>query len=329
MALTWSVGLVILGIVAVVIAQAMVKRTSTRKNVTWAGAVVAVIAILALANVVPQLGGLNSPINLGGATLAVEGTPSTGANGANVNVQPTASYSTLDKFVGTAIGGTAYYKANGNPASTTALSSVNPGVQYTYWVSNTSYYVAPKTFVGDTLSNIVVNTEAYKNGSASVIIYDSLNNVNIQDGNLTAVAGATQNFQVKYQGTYQQSAMPFGGVLVVEANSSIAQITCSGDDISNSVPYNKVTYTVASTGNSYQTFGVAPSIDDGSSNVRTINCQIKQPSSATTGTVKLTFIPANWYKANDGSFQLDVQKTANQDTTRTGLGTVVSSFTLI
>jgi hypothetical protein len=266
-------------------------------------------------------------------SAGLDDSDSTSGSGSNVNpnVNPSATYTTVDRFGNTVVGGTAYYKRDGLSAGTTALSNVNPGTKYTYWVSNsTAYYVKPFDFVAGTLNNDIVNKNAYQNGSATVILFDSVNNVNVQtaNNNVTMGAGATVNLAVKYQGTFQRSAMPFGGVLVVEKNTSIAQVTCTGADI-GSASGSPLSYTVSSTANDYVVFSVSPSLDDGTSSVRDFNCQFKNGASDSSSNVKFTFIPYNWYVGNDGNFYLDAQKNANSDTARTGLGTVTANTIFI
>ena len=206
------------------------------------------------------------------------------------------------------------------------MSNVNPNTEYTYWVENATTYVKPKTFTAGTLNNNIVNKEGYANSTATVILFDELNNVNVHTpaNNVSFGAGATVNIKLKYQGTFQGSAMPFGGILVVEANQSIPTINCNGADISNVVPYSSLSYTASSTANRYVQFGVNPTLDDGSATAREINCQFKNGATDSSSLVKFTFIPANYYVANDGSILLDVQKTANQDTTATGLGRITA-----
>src|SRR3990167_4799828 len=113
--------------------------------------------------------------------------------------------------------------------------------------------------------------------------------------------------------------MPFGGVLIVEYNSTISSLTCTGDDLLSSNPFH-VTHTTQTTSNTYRTFGLAPSLDDGTGTVNTINCQFQNGATGLEAGAPYyyRFIPANYYITSDGRIQLDTEKYDNQDTTRTG-----------
>ncbi|MGC9309582.1 MAG: hypothetical protein ACP5D2_02705, partial [Candidatus Nanoarchaeia archaeon] len=69
-------------------------------------------------------------------------------------------------------------------------------------------------------------------------------------------------------------------------------------------------------------------LDDGSGEVRRISCQFKNGASAAGAgsPYYISFIPANYYVTNYGDIVLDVEKYANDDTTRTGFGTRKGTF---
>jgi hypothetical protein len=288
-------------------------------NSSMVGVVALVIALLALGGT-GTLGGKWDFLAIEGGGATSDGT--SGSN-ANVNVNPVATYATQEKWTTAVVAGTAYYQKKGTAATTTAITNVNPGDSYTYWVSNATTYVRPIEFVAGTLNNNIVNKNGYANATQTIILYDSLGNANVQGGiaNVSMGAGDTKSIVLKYQGTYQQSSAPFGGVLIVEKNSSIQQVTCTGDSILPTVPYSQVTYSVSATANNYQMFGLDSTLDDGTSSVRQITCQFKNGATDTSSPVTFKVIPANYYFANDGNIYLDVQKTANSDTARVGLGT--------
>ncbi len=306
------------------------------------GLVVAVMLILGIGLLALQLGWLQQlnpdasylkPLAVGGATAVQAGTGASTTGGSGVisetpNYQPTATYATQDAFSSsTAVSGTAYYKQNGLRATSTAITNVNSGTTYTYWMSNSStYYVEPYTFVATDGANGATNSKAYANSTTepTIVLFSALNNANVQSGksNVTLGAGGTENIVLKYQGIYQKSNAPFGGALVVEVNQTIASVTCTGNGLSTSNPYKSVTYTVSATDNKYVVFSFDKTIDDGSSNVKEFNCQFKNGASDTSSDVKFTFIPANYYLSKSGEFLLDIEKSADSDTTKTGLGVI-------
>jgi hypothetical protein len=321
MAFTWAVLLVVLGIVLVIAGQGFVRKAKARKMLTWLGVIGVGLFLLSYAGIA-QLAFLNGQVNLGGTQLAV--TTTTTNAGSMAGYQPTATYSTVDKFTGNGVSGTSYMKTGSSIATSGTIASVNEGTKYTYWVSNATEYVQPNEFVATTGANTVINSNAYANSSASITIFDVLGNQNVQNGvaNTSMGAGDSISLDLKYKGTFQGSAMPFGGVLVVETNQSITSVNCNGDDISTSVPFSKVSYTVQAVADTYVTFGVAGTIDDGSGSTKVVHCTFKNGATDTSSPVYWKFIPANWYRTQAGDLALDVQKNADSSTTRVGLGSV-------
>lgn len=241
--------------------------------------------------------------------------------GGGSNYQPTASYTTVDKYsASTSVSGTSYYKVDGDSAKTTAYTNVNVGDDITYWVSNSTYWVQPVTKTATQGVN-TFEAKAYQNGSASITVYDTINRATMSDGAYNTSLGANDqaNFEITYQGTSEYSATPFGGVMVIESNSTIASLTCSGDSLLNDNPYH-LTYTTDSTSHTFWSWAYDESLDDGTGTIQRINCQVKNGGNAVgAGSIAyLKFIPANWYISNDGDILLDTEKYADSDNTRTG-----------
>lgn len=261
------------------------------------------------------------------------GTPTTGnaaggssggsSAGSACQYAPSLSVIAKDKFSSTTIASTAYYKVNGNPAVTTAPSTLNKGVPLEVWFSNATYYTMPKTVTADCgLNQVVLDTWA--NASATVTVYDNVGKATLNNANnLTLAANGNANLQITYQGTAKSSRMPFGGVFVIEYNNTISSVTCSGSGVSPTTGFH-VTYAVSSTGNTYKVFNVDSSLDDGTGLAKTFDCQIKAGASAmpTGSSYILNFIPANYYATNSGDIVLDVEQALNDLTTRTGSGTL-------
>ncbi len=240
--------------------------------------------------------------------------------GGGATYQPTASYSARDKFSTTSVSGTSYYKVNGNSATTTAYTNVNVGDQITYWISNTTYWVKP---VSKTAGAGVTPFEAlgWANSSATITLYDSVNRQSVTDGAYNTSMGANDqaNIEITYLGTAKGSAGPFGGKMVIELNSTISSVICTGDVLVSNDPYH-LTYTTSATTHTYKSWAYGPSLDDGSGTVQRINCQFKNGATAVGdgSPYYVKFIPANYYVSNAGDIVLDTEKYADGDTTRVG-----------
>ena len=259
----------------------------------------------------------------GGSGVSTPENPSNEVGGPSF-FQPTATYSSKDKYATTTISGTSYYKVNGQPATTTAYTDVNNGDTITYWVDNSSYYVSPLTKVAGTGVNKFV-ADSWRNGTVTLSAYDLTNRVTVTSGqsNTTMDANSVANIEVTYQGTAKRSAAPFGGVMVVEYNSTMSSVQCTGDDLLTSNPYH-VTYTTNSTAgvlNTYRTFAFGPTLDDGSGSPKRISCQFQNGATdvGAGASYYFTFHSANYYPTNDGNIVLDVEQYDDQDTAKTGV----------
>jgi hypothetical protein len=318
---------------------ALSKKSGKRKTLFWFAfplASIGVIAMLMGASLPVGLQFLNTPLwtgfgktaTIGGTTITYSTTPSSGISSTSqCPYQPTATYSAKDKFSSTIIsGGTAYYKSNGQPATTTAITNINKGTQYVYWYSNATTFVKPKVLTADCGANDVV-ADAWQNATVTITIYDAVGNRDVTNGagttNITFGANAQANVKVTYQGTAKKSAMPFGGLMVVEYNSTISDVTCTGSVLKSGNPSNfHLTFSPSATTHTSKVFEVGPEIDDGTGTPQYIQCQFTNGATSDTGaTTFFRFIGANYYLTNAGDIVVDTEKTANQDNTRVGLGT--------
>lgn len=298
------------------------KNKSGKVNVLLALGVFAVIAILAFV-VYNQYG--NTQNN------ALGGTPSTGSTG-NPSVNPAAVYATVDHFTSAVVTGAAYYKeaatvdGNGNivggkAATTTALANVNPGTSYAYWVSNSSTEnVQPLVFTAGNLNNNVQNTQAWANQTVTLSSYDPSAHATTTSGasNTTLAIGANVQEQVLYQGIYQKSNLPFGGVLQIVMNTTITSVVCSGTGISAGLGSFHVTPSLIANQKAVF-FHIDNTFDSGAAALQTINCQFQNGAIATANSqYTATLLAANYYVGNDGNIYLDTEKNMNNgDTTRT------------
>ena len=317
----YGIASLVAGLLLVVIGQAVTKKTTPRKTLTWIGVIGLLLGVIAFASPT-TLPFLQNEISFG--TLAVAGTgASGGAGGVVTTYQPTGAYSAKDKFATTTVSGTSYYKIGDKAASTTAASNLNVGDVVTYWVDNSSagyYWVKPITLTaGPSVTRF--EAQAWKNGTATVTGYDLVGRATSSSGvsNISMAANKIANVEISYQGTAKSSAMPFGGVMVVEYNSTISSVTCTGDDLLAVNPFH-LTYTVGFTAHTYRVWAVSPTVDDGTASLRKVTCQFQNGGTAagTGSEYYVKFIPANYYVDQNGNIVLDTEKFNNADTTRTG-----------
>lgn len=281
--------------------------------------VLATIALILVA--ISAVGGLLIYASRGPSTQQTIIQEKTGDLLDQCTVQETATYSTIDVYSTTTPAGTSYYKENGKKAQTTALSNIKKGLEYTYWLDNESYFVEPETVKVECGPNLF-QAEGWNVVNATITTYDTVNDQPTTDGkyNTSMAANAQAKIKITYAGTYKKSNMPFGGLMVLEYNNTIATVSCTGTDIASvgKGPYS-LTYQPQSTRNSYTTLQLADTIDNGKGEVHTINCQFNNGATATglEAPWYITLIPANYYITNNGEILLDTEQNANGLTTRT------------
>lgn len=255
--------------------------------------------------------------------------------------QPTVTYSTIDKFGTTTITGTSYYKAGTAKASTSALINLNKGTDYEYWLSNATYYVEPKTITAD-CTNMPFQADAWANGTLSISAYDTKAHITpaVNGDNVTLGAGQTAKVDLTLSGESKKSSGPFGGIMVVEYDKSMASVLASADmasytdangnviskpvllDQTEKSPYT-LTYSPSATTKVSQQWVYTSALDDGKAQNRIVH--LTYTSSDTVlgdNSTTISFYPANYYVTNGGNILLDTQKVANSDQTRTNLGNV-------
>ncbi len=309
---------------------------NNKRATSKVGTVFTVLTLVAILGIILFSMGV---IKTGSSPLAVtNGNTGNGNAGTNNNAgvgtintaQPTATYSAIDKFSTSAITGTAYYKPANQKAQTTALSNVNSGTQYTYWVDNSTgkNYVKPAVFTAHSGANSI-QAIGWQYAAPTITAYDNNAGTAITDAshNVTLSANGQANLDFKYQGTAKKSAGPFGGVMVLEYNSTISDVTCTGNDVLSANPYH-VTYTVSNTADTFKEWAYSAGLDDGSGDLNHITCQFRNGATAQPagGAFVLSFIPAGYYVTNTGNIVLDTEQTLNGATTRTGAGTQTSTF---
>lgn len=348
----WTITPFVIALIALVIGfivallGAVNKKSTTRKGLFMFGLPVMAIALIIVVLAVSSgpTSWFNKPMvgntaNFAGQTITYSNVPMANNNqnpaSSITTYQPTASYSTKDRFSTSSIPGTSYYKVNGKSATTTAYTSVNKGDSITYWVSNSTTYVEPLSqSAGDGVTRFD-NTNAYQNGSMTVTGYDLVQKTAITSGAYNSSMGANKNAQIEFTvlGLAKTSNIPLGGVMVVEYNSTIPTVSCSGDGIVGLNNKYQVTYSVTATTNAFKIYEVAKGFDvsqDGGNTgvTRNIRCDFTNGASAvgTGSPFYVKFIPANYYLGNDGNIYLDVEQKMNGATTRTNLGGTLATF---
>jgi hypothetical protein len=272
--------------------------------------------------------------------LGIVKLPSFGTGGGSDVIQTyaaDAAYATQNAFSVESIAGTTYYAAGADGIFQTTAPKLERDKAYQYWVSNSTVYVKPLTFTASG-SNNVINKVAYRTGSATITGYDVIYNCNTNDDvaatacNITLGANQEAKIDMKYLGGAKTANLPFGGVMVVEYNNTVPTQTCSGDGLVGLNNKYQVTYSDSATTNTHKVYELADGFDvsknggtTGVTNV--IRCEwANGATAAAPGTVKITFIPANYYIGNDGKLYLDVEQKMNGANTRTGLTTVTKTF---
>jgi hypothetical protein len=292
------------------------KMANGKNNKNIVFVVIAIAAVLILSGV----------IDLKGIFGGTGNTPIVSPIPGDCSYQPTVAYAVKDVFSSTAVIGTGYYKVDDLAATTTAATNIAKGTTYQYWVSNTTggWHVKPLTFVANCGANNVI-AQAWQNATPSVTAYDLVNRATVTGSayNTSLVASGSANIEIAYQGVAKKSFMPFGGLMVLEYNATISSVICTGQDITSGQPLH-ITYSSSALTSTNKVFQIAPSIDDGTGSLRTIQCQFKNGGTANGNAAwYIKFYPADYYPTNAGNFALDVEKTANDDTTRVS-GDVVS-----
>lgn len=249
----------------------------------------------------------------------------TDTNQANVcQYQPTGQWSAKDQFSSQTLAktaGTSYYKQDGLQYTASEPTGLNKGIKYSYWLSNTTYFVQPIEVTADCGNNVVV-AKAWQNGTTSISLKDSLTGYITTSGAYAIPMGANAqaNVQIIVQGTAKKSGAPFGGVMIIERNATLASVTCTGPGISAGLGNFHITNTVTTNGQVADYFRFDNTLDDGSGVPKTITCQFQNGATAMGGggdLYRVKFFGANYYYTNSGDVVLDVEKYANADTTRT------------
>lgn len=271
----------------------------------------------------------------GGSSVETVAT-STGASvPAGCNQNPSATYSAVDYFTQSTVArGTDQIKQNGDaPVST--LSTPTVGTQLTYWLSNSSLFCEPVTKTTP-CGSFSIQAKCLGNYSATMSVYDEDNKATLGAGgagtNVTIGANSAGHLTYSYTTTGKKSEMALGGCMIIEYPSSLSQVQVSGEGISSDAvcQYATSSYTVSSTSNTYIALAVPKMWDAGTTSVKkNIALTLISGASDPSGTVKVAFMPAQYYVTNDGNFDLNTQKVKNADTTRTTTDLPSTTFIVV
>jgi len=234
-------------------------------------------------------------------------------------VATSITYAGVNKLTSGAVTVTDAIKVDGD-APVTSLSAPQPGQQLAYLGTNASYFFEPTTYTVKCGSNGALQTKGYNNATVTLSAYNSAYGSLSSGGgatNVTIGANDNQQFEIRYQGQQYKANMPFGGCLVAEYPSTLTGFNLVGSGITAGCPYH-VTHTVSTTSNAVKMFSIPAGFDaSGSADVKVISGSMTSGSDNPVGTSVFILVPANYYQTNAGTFELDTEKFANQDTTRT------------
>jgi len=253
-------------------------------------------------------------------------------SGLNCAQNPAYTYSAVDVIGGTGvIGGTDYIKQGTNyPVS--SLAAPTAGESLSYWKSNTTVFASPVSgSVGCGVGSL--QASAYPNGSVTLSVFDTPNNVILTSGggvnNVSGAANAIVNAQIRYQPTALSAGAPFGGCMAVEYPNNMTSVVVPG--LASGCPY-KWTYPTR-TGYTTTFFTLPVGFDAaGDGNMKTYNVQMRNGAVVTSGTAYIVTQPANYYLVTQGSqigtFALDIEQTLNSATTKTFNGGATTTFVI-
>lgn len=231
--ITWALLLILVGAIVSIIAIAKKMDKKNRQLMGWIGGIAAVVGILAMTGIVPQLNGLNQIIDFGaiGGTTAAVGSPTPGSplvGGKCVGIEDTTvTLSATDMYTSVGSGGTHRYRINSGATNTVSdggTFTASPGDTLEIVFENASasgtYFSVLATEVVPCSGTEEFHVEVVPNGTITIDVFNEEGNL-ISEGteNETVAAAEVVTLPAKLKGTYQKG-IPYGGVIVVEYNGS-------------------------------------------------------------------------------------------------------------
>lgn len=271
----------------------------------------------------------------GAVTPAVPGAQPGATTPIQCAQNPSYSYSAVDAYTTTIVGGTDQIRANDRRPAT-SLANPEKGVTLDYWKNNASWFCELKSALnGVECGAHALESQCYANSSTyTITMYEepahtaltSTSTTGVGSSNVSIGANGQATVQVTLQGTFHESIAPFGGCYAIEYPSSITSATVTGA-LSSAIPCSyKWTYTVASTAHTFQTFALPTDYDKSAlGDIKTANIQLQNGASdITTENLILTIQPADYYTTNAGDIVLAIEEDLNQATTKNAHTTVAS-----
>jgi len=232
---------------------------------------------------------------------------------------PAYTYGAVNEFTSGAVSGTNHIKVDGK-APVASLANPEKCSVMQYWLESTTDFCGIVDETEVACGSNQIQSRCIANGSISLNAFDQFTALTAGGGanNITLGANGIKNVDFTWEGAAEQANMPMGGCLCVEYPNTISYAKPSGAGLSDTSCRFKKTYTVASTGNTYQCYDVPEGFDaDGVGDKKSFALQMKASASDPSGTAKVTFFPANYYVTDDGDFALGVEKDLNDDTAAT------------
>lgn len=250
---------------------------------------------------------------------------------------PSATYSGVEYYTSATLTGTSEYQLEGNRMTTTAISNTPENSMITYWINNGTEYVTPltKRVICQVGQPFQVTGIANATTTAMPTVWDTKAHATVTPSgtNTTIGTGGSNGFEISYTGISQKALMPYGGLLVVEYNSTAfasEKVEVSGNDITANSGKFHITPAVVNTANTYKVYEILPSLDDQTGHTKTIYATLSASGTVDpTSLVYFKFYPANYYLGTDGNMHLDVEKFADGSSTRVGLGSISLEFDIV
>jgi len=337
--ITWTVAILILGVLAILITQAMSKKAGTRKAWLWIGGIASVLMVVVLlvgsANLPASLGFLSSPI-MGGTTTVGDLTLTTVPGGQSASPvidgkcvgieDTTVTLSAVDKYTSIATGGTHRYRVNNAPALTVSNAgsfTASPGDKIQVLWENASlsstYYGAVDEFVVPCSGTVTYAEQLVKNGTITIEVFNEEGN--LIDGtpeNETLTTGDVVTLTAKIKGTYQRG-IAYGGVIVAEWNNTIIDdviVDLGGSKVSTPQVHSS-TYGADSSIKTYSIPSILSNqILDGSI-VIDVDDSVDPSGQYSVNDIILTFYPNNYFINEDSGGAYEGPATEDEDNVQT------------
>ena len=337
MAITWGLGLVLVG-VALLVGGALTSKSNTRKKLFMVAFLVGGGALILtyLMPIAPFTGQINFGVGQP-LTLTPEGNvvPVSSAVCPPGSVEDiTATFLATDFFTGSATGGSHAYKrwlgSSWGPITSladagTATLSAGDKLQVLFGNASTSanYYGSLKEFTLPCGAGTYTATDKlYGNSSRTVTVFnEEKNSVGINQAEAIA-SGDVVTLDVEIKSVFQKGE-PYGGVIVAEFNTSTYDdviINLGGVKVDTPDVYR------TQTGNTTRTYSIAPFTGtDKLVGSITLDAKSIEPT-ATVGNVTLTYYPNSFFIDEDAGSNFAGPSPDDEDAVATRLD--VTTFVL-